>query len=233
MHKLGLILVVLILLGGSIAIAQSTAVKPFDGKWLTKLTCPAKGNTEGYTWQFASVVENGSFKGERGTAGEPGYLLLEGKIKDDGSAKLSANGIVASRQYARGVFARKGEEYSYNVKAQFKENEGTGAETKVSALWGVLARLSLRSRLRTPRAASRRNGRNSPLCRAQETRTKSPIPHREHPKDQLACSRELAAPAIILQRRGTIVIMRSCKLSSRRREAWTVCAASPTPGIVG
>lgn len=127
MHKLGLALAALILMGRSDAMAQSAALKPFDGKWLTKLTCPAKGSTEGYTWLIPSVVENNSFKGERGTAGEPGYLLLEGKIKDDGSAKLSANGIVASRQYARGVFARKGEEYSYNVKAQFKENEGTGA----------------------------------------------------------------------------------------------------------
>ena len=98
----------------------------FEGKWLTKLTCPAKGNTEGYTWQFSSVIQNGSLRGERGTAGEPGYLLIEGKIAKDGSAKLSATGIVASRQYARGVFAHKGEEYSYNIKAQFQDTEGTG-----------------------------------------------------------------------------------------------------------
>jgi len=99
----------------------------FDGKWTTKLTCPAKGNTEGYTWQFVSAVQNGAFRGERGTAGEPGYLLIEGKIADDGSAKLSANGIVASRQYARGPLAHKGEDYSYDIKAKFKETEGTCA----------------------------------------------------------------------------------------------------------
>jgi hypothetical protein len=45
-------------------------------------------------------------------------------------AKLSANGIVASRQYARGVFAHKGESYSYDVKAQFKETEGTGTKSQ-------------------------------------------------------------------------------------------------------
>ena len=100
---------------------------PFDGKWLTKLTCPAKGNTEGYTWQFGSVIENGNFRGEHGTAGEPGYLLIEGKIAQDGRAKLSANGIVASRKYARGIFAHQGAEYSYNIKAQFKDAEGAGA----------------------------------------------------------------------------------------------------------
>jgi len=115
----------------SVAFAQKegggSASTRFDGKWLTKLTCPPKGNTEGYTWQFDSVIQNGNFRGERGTAGEGGYLLLEGKIAADGSAKLEATGIVASRKYARGTFAHKGEEYGYKVKAQFQDAEGTGA----------------------------------------------------------------------------------------------------------
>jgi len=98
----------------------------FDGKWVTKLACPAKGSTEGYTWQFASVIQNSNFRGEHGTAGEPGYLLIEGKIAEGGGAKLSATGIVASRTYARGVFAHKGEDYSYNIKAKFQDKEGTG-----------------------------------------------------------------------------------------------------------
>src|SRR5208283_5126180 len=110
MHKLGFVLAVLMLLGSSDALAQTAAGERFDGKWLTKLTCPAKGNTEGYTWEIPSVIQNSNFRGERGTAGEPGYLLIEGKIAEDGKAKLSANGIVASRQYARGVFAHKGED---------------------------------------------------------------------------------------------------------------------------
>jgi len=108
----------------------SVAADRFDGKWATKLTCPAKGSTEGYTWQFAGVILNNNFRGEHGTAGEPGYLLIEGKIAQDGSAKLSATGIVASRKYARGVLAHKGEEYSYDIKAQFKETEGTGSRNE-------------------------------------------------------------------------------------------------------
>ena len=99
----------------------------FDGNWLTTLTCPAKGSTEGYTWKIPSVIQNGNFKGEHGTAGQPGYLLIEGPIAEVGSAKLSANGIVYSRTYARGVFAHEGENYSYNIKAKFKETEGSGA----------------------------------------------------------------------------------------------------------
>lgn len=106
--------------------AAAPASGRFDGQWLTKMTCPPKGSTEGYTWQFASVIRNNNFHGEHGTAGEPGYLLIEGKIAKDGSAKLSATGIVASRKYARGVLAHKGAEYDYNIKAQFEDTKGTG-----------------------------------------------------------------------------------------------------------
>ena len=108
----------------------SIAADRYDGNWQTKLVCPPKGDTEGYTWFIPSVIQNSMFHGERGTAGEPGYLVIEGKIKEDGSAKLSANGVVASRKYARGVFAHKGEDYSYDIKAQFKEKEGTGARNE-------------------------------------------------------------------------------------------------------
>ncbi len=108
----------------------SVSQERFDGNWLTKLTCPGKGNTEGYTWEFPSVIQNSNFRGEHGTAGQPGYLLIEGKIKEDGSAKLSATGIVASRKYARGVFAHQGEDYSYDIKAQFKGTEGTGTRNQ-------------------------------------------------------------------------------------------------------
>jgi hypothetical protein len=104
----------------------SVAGERFEGKWLTKLTCPPKGSTEGYTWQFVSSVQHSNFHGERGTAGEPGYLLIEGTIAEDGSAKLAASGIVASRQYARGILAHKGADYNYDVKAKFGETEGTG-----------------------------------------------------------------------------------------------------------
>jgi hypothetical protein len=108
------------------AAAGAPSSAPFDGKWLTKMSCPAKGNTEGYTWQFASAIENGNFRGEHGTAGEPGYLLIEGKIAKDGSAKLSATGIVASRNYARGILAHKGADYGYDIKAKFQDAAGTG-----------------------------------------------------------------------------------------------------------
>ncbi|MGO8759794.1 MAG: hypothetical protein ACLQG3_16875 [Terracidiphilus sp.] len=110
--------------------AASFGGASFDGKWLAKMTCPPKGNTEGYTWQFPSSILNGNFHGEHGATGQPGYLAIDGSVADDGSAKLTANGIVASRDYARGVFAHQGESYSYDIKAQFKETTGTGARNQ-------------------------------------------------------------------------------------------------------
>jgi hypothetical protein len=98
----------------------------FDGKWDTTLTCPDKGKTLGYTWHFVSTISDGVLHGERGAAGQPGSFSLDGKIGDDGAAKLTGNGIVMNREYARGVFAAKGEEYSYSVKVQFKETAGSG-----------------------------------------------------------------------------------------------------------
>lgn len=115
----------------------SIAGEQFDGNWLTTLTCPAKGNTEGYTWKIPSVIQNSNFHAERGTAGQPGYLLLEGPIAPDGTAKLSANGVVASREYARGLFAHKGADYSYTVNVQFKG--GTGSGTRDAGL-GIVGR---------------------------------------------------------------------------------------------
>ena len=102
----------------------------FDGNWDTTLSCPAKGNTDGYTWQFASVIQNSNLRGEHGTAGQPGYLLIQGKIAEGGNAKLSATGIVQSRKYARGVLAHKGEDYNYEIKAQFQETAGSGTRNE-------------------------------------------------------------------------------------------------------
>jgi hypothetical protein len=102
----------------------------FDGKWLATVTCPAKGKTLGYKIEVPSVIKDGSFRGERGAAGEPGYLLIEGKIADNGSAKLAATGKVSSREYGTGVFTTQGSDYSYNIKAQFQETHGSGERDK-------------------------------------------------------------------------------------------------------
>ena len=108
-----------------------------------------------------SVVQNSGLRGERGTARAPGYLLIEGKIAEDGSAKLSATGIVASKEYARGVFAHKGEEYNYNIKAKFQDKEGTGARDTGLGVIGRPCTLDFAKQYAANRTAGRRAARRS------------------------------------------------------------------------
>jgi hypothetical protein len=119
--------------------AALSAEGSFDGTWDTTLTCPPKGDTAGFTTHFPSTVTAGNLRGERGTAGAPGYMLLTGAIAANGSAKLTLNGIIANRAYARGVFAHKGEEYSWDAKAQFQATTGSGTRDRGSALLVVPA----------------------------------------------------------------------------------------------
>jgi hypothetical protein len=66
----------------------------YDGNYTTNLACDAHGETPAYKWEFPSEVKDGNFHGQHGQEDGPGYLVIEGKIADDGSAKLSAKGKV-------------------------------------------------------------------------------------------------------------------------------------------
>ncbi len=108
----------------------------FDGTWHTKVTCPPKGNPEDFPWNFDSVIQNGNLRGVRGTVGQPGSFVLEGKVADDGSAKLNGTGIINSKQFARGIFTHKREEYRWDVKAKFKGSDGTGLTNEGAGIAG-------------------------------------------------------------------------------------------------
>jgi hypothetical protein len=107
----------------------------YDGNWITHLACEAHGETSAYKWEFPSTIKDGNFLGQHGEEGGAGYLVIEGKIKDDGSAKLAAKGTVAEN-HAHGVFAMKGDNYSYNIKAQFDEMKGTGTRDEGAGILG-------------------------------------------------------------------------------------------------
>jgi hypothetical protein len=113
----------------------SAAGGKFDGNWITHLACEAHGQTEAYKWEFPSEIKDSNFHGVHGEPGGPGYLVIEGKIADDGSAKLEAKGTV-SHNNAHGVFAMKGNNYSYNIKAQFEETKGTGTRDEGAGILG-------------------------------------------------------------------------------------------------
>jgi hypothetical protein len=120
----------------TMAAGGQSAAGPFDGVWNTTMSCEAKGGAQGYTWRFTSTIANNILHGERGDAGQPGYLALDGKINRDGSAKLTASGIVASTQYAHGPLVSTGEQYSYEVKSHFTATEGEGDRSTGLGIYG-------------------------------------------------------------------------------------------------
>jgi hypothetical protein len=127
-----LVVLGLVILPGVLRAGLPSGGVSFDGKWLTKMTCPAKGKTEGYIWQFPAVVTGGNFHGEHGSIGDGSHLIIDGKIDNNGLARLTAKGPAAARNYDSGLFTTERNDSSYKIKAQFKDTEGTG--TRENAL---------------------------------------------------------------------------------------------------
>ena len=125
-----------------IAFAQSAG--RFDGTWNTTVNCDPKGGALGYTMHFVSTVSNDVIHGERGTPGQQGYLGIDGKIGNNGNAKLTANGNTASSAYTHGPVKTAGEEYSYEVKSQFTDTEGKGERSTGLGIVGRSVPLDLR-----------------------------------------------------------------------------------------
>jgi len=113
----------------------SVAGGRFDGNWTTSMACEAHGQMPTYKWEFPSVIKDNNFHGQHNEPGDPGYLLIEGKIADDGNAKLSAKGTV-SHSGAHGIFAMKGNNYSYTIKAEFTDAKGTGTRNEGAGVLG-------------------------------------------------------------------------------------------------
>jgi hypothetical protein len=127
--RVALICAVLLFPGAAVAGGK------YDGNWTTHLACEAHGETPAYKFEFPSTIKDGIFHGQHGEEGGPGYLVIDGKIADDGSAKLKAQGTV-SHTHARGVFAAKGNNYDYNIKAQFEETKGSGTREEGAGILG-------------------------------------------------------------------------------------------------
>lgn len=119
---LGLGCVVLLLAAGR---AEDAPAGKFDGTWNTHMGCEAHGEMPAYAWDFPSAIKGGVYHGQHSAQGEPGYLVIDGPIGSDGNAKLEAKGTV-TQSHAHGVFALKGNNYSYTIKAQFTDTKGTG-----------------------------------------------------------------------------------------------------------
>jgi hypothetical protein len=113
-----------------VAPGATFAGESFDGKWLTTVSCENVRDALGYSYRFVGEVKDGNFHGLRGTEGEPGSLRIEGRIDDDGAAKLYATGRTGSKEYVPGRDTPRGTEYSYNIDAHFKGSKGTGTRVE-------------------------------------------------------------------------------------------------------
>ncbi len=145
----------------------------YDGNWLTKLASEAHGQTPAYKWEFPSVIKDNNFHGQHSEEGSPGYLVIDGKIADDGSAKLAAKGTV-KENHAHGVFAMKGNNYSYNIKAQFEDTKGTGTRDEGA---GILGRSCTFEFLKQPDATPDANPAPSPAATPAPNPAPSPAPN--------------------------------------------------------
>jgi hypothetical protein len=116
--------------------AQTAQTGHYDGTWTTRMACEASNYMPAYKWTFVSTIANGNFHGQHGEEGGPGYLVVDGPIKIDGSAKLHAKGTVESGK-AGLVTQMKGNKYDYNIEAKFTDKTGTG---KRDVGMGILGR---------------------------------------------------------------------------------------------
>ena len=105
--------------------APAVPTAKFDGAWLTTVSCPSIGSVRGFTYQFAGQVKDGSYHGEKGTAGERGSYKLDGRIDADGNGAMLANGIIGSSAFAAG-HSPAGNAYAYHVLANFTAAIGSG-----------------------------------------------------------------------------------------------------------
>ena len=107
----------------------------FDGNWTTTMACDASTHMPAYQWKFLSTITNGNFHGQHGEEGGPGYLVVDGPLNADGSAKLHAKGTVQAGK-AGLVTQLKGNKYDYNIEAKFTDTAGTGKRDEGAGILG-------------------------------------------------------------------------------------------------
>ncbi|HTB95773.1 MAG TPA: hypothetical protein VK716_02095 [Terracidiphilus sp.] len=114
--------------------AQSSA-SHFDGTWTTAMSCEASLHMPAFQWTFPSTIANGAFHGQHGEEHGPGYLVIDGPINTDGTAKLHAKGTVQAGK-AGIVTELKGNKYDYYIEAKFTDTTGTGTRDKGAGILG-------------------------------------------------------------------------------------------------
>lgn len=117
----------LFLLAPFAAAATAPDAGRFDGLWGVTLVCPkAPDGALPFHFEFTANVRQSVLHGERGLAGRPGWLSLDGRIAPDGAASLEATGLTGQFQYNLNS-TESGVSYHYPVTAHFDTMQGTGS----------------------------------------------------------------------------------------------------------
>jgi hypothetical protein len=125
----------LLLLCAPVLAGAQAAAGQFDGSWMTTMACDASEHMPAYKWQFVSAIAGGTFHGQHGEEHGPGYMVMDGPINADGSAKLHAKGTVQAGK-AGLVTQLKGNKYDYYVEAKFTATTGTGTRDEGAGILG-------------------------------------------------------------------------------------------------
>jgi hypothetical protein len=113
-----------ILLVLSTGVPAQAETSQFDGTWNVTLTCERAFNAPEYTYKIVARVKDGMLLGQYGEENKPDYLKITGQIEPNGSSMLQATGEIGKAAPKGSV---TGSAYSYAVKAQFKDSQGTGS----------------------------------------------------------------------------------------------------------
>jgi hypothetical protein len=102
----------------------------FDGKWDVVVICPAEPDgAKAFTLRYKAEIKNGVLQGQYGTKDQPGSQSIDGLIEPDGTAMLTASGLVGNPEVAY-KHKRENHPYNYKVSARFEGNKGTGSRQK-------------------------------------------------------------------------------------------------------
>jgi hypothetical protein len=116
-------------------LAGAQGAGKFDCSWMTTMSCDASEHMPAYKWAFQSTITGGSFHGQHGEEHGPGYIVVDGPLNADSSAKLHAKGTVQAGK-AGLVTQLKGNKYDYYVEAKFIGNSGTGTRDVGAGILG-------------------------------------------------------------------------------------------------
>jgi hypothetical protein len=118
----------LVLCGGGAAGAQGAAA--FNGPWDVTADCPDSPNGDpAFFYAFKAEVSGDVIHGEHGTAGQPGWLAIDGVIQADGTANLQATGLTNPARRYNAHDGPQGVRYRYPVAAHFDPSHGSGRWT--------------------------------------------------------------------------------------------------------